>query len=115
MTTACDFRRNLIASMIVFLVVMLVHFPILYNEVWSFKMILLKFLGAFFCFTILTVLSMLITYIAQIRSKMSQLMAENLNLLNRMHEGLVIVSENDLKLTFASKPAIELLKPDNDP
>lgn len=35
---------------------------------------------------------------------------ENLNLLNKMHEGLIVVEDNDLELKIASMPAIHLLK-----
>ena len=45
---------------------------------------------------------MIVTYIAQIRGKMSLLMKENLNLLNKMHEGIIVVSEKDKSLQFAS-------------
>ena len=45
---------------------------------------------------------MVVTYIAQIRGKMSQLLIENLNLLNKMHEGIIVVSEKDQSLKFAS-------------
>ena len=41
---------------------------------------------------------MVVTYIAQIRGKMSQLLIENLNLLNKMHEGIILVSEKDQSL-----------------
>ena len=84
----------------------------MYNEVWSFGMVLGKVLNAFFLFIILTILSMLVTYIAQIRSKVNHLIVENLNLLDRMHEGLIVLSEADMKLTFASKPAVQILKAD---
>ena len=55
---------------------------------------------------------MIITYIVRIRGKMAYLVIENLNLLNKMHEGLVMVSENESekKLEFASIPAVRLLK-----
>ena len=33
-------------------------------------------------------------------------MTENMNLFDRMHEGLVVVSEEDQTLQFASKPAV---------
>ena len=36
-------------------------------------------------------------------------MTENMNLFDRMHEGLVVVSEEDQSLQFASKPAVKLL------
>ena len=51
---------------------------------------------------------------------MSNLMHENLSLLDRMHEGLIVLSERGIedpegiKVTFASKPAIKLLKSDKN-
>ena len=62
------------------------------------------------CFILLTTVAMLTTYIAQIRGKISYLVVENLKLLNKMHEGLVVVSETDMSLKFASLPAIRILK-----
>lgn len=53
-------------------------------------------------FGIVSIAGMAVTYIAQIRGKMSQIFNENLNLLNKMHEGIVVVSEKDRILQFAS-------------
>ena len=53
---------------------------------------------------------MFVSYLAQIKGKMSHLIAENLKLLDKMHEGLIVVSESDRTIQFASKPAIRLLK-----
>ena len=41
---------------------------------------------------------MIITYIVRIRGKMAYLVIENLNLLNKMHEGLIVVEEDNLSL-----------------
>lgn len=54
----------------------------------------------------LTAISLIVTYIAQIRGKIGTLMFENLNLLDGMHEGLIVLSSDDnLTLQFANKPA----------
>ena len=53
---------------------------------------------------------MLLTYIVQLKGKINKLMIENFNLFDKMNEGLVIISEEDKSLKFASKPAISLLK-----
>ena len=37
-------------------------------------------------------------------------MTENLRLLDRMHEGSIVISEENRKLQFASKPAMRYLK-----
>ena len=109
-TVACDLSPNVICCTIVCLIMMFGQFPIMYNEIWSISMVVGKILNALFLFIILTILSMLVTYIAQIRSKVNRLIVENLNLLDRMHEGVIVLSEADMKLTFASKPAFQLLK-----
>ena len=53
---------------------------------------------------------MLLAYIARIRGKLSYLVIENMNLLNKMSEGLIVMSESDLSLRFASLPAVRLMK-----
>lgn len=61
-----------------------------------------KLLNSMVLFGIASIAGMAVTYIAQIRGKMSQILNENLNLLNKMHEGIVVVSEKDRILQFAS-------------
>ena len=39
---------------------------------------------------------------------MRELMKENLNLLNKMHEGLIVLSEKDDSLQVVNKPALSL-------
>ena len=52
----------------------------------------------------------IIVYIVRIRGKMGYLIIENLNLLNKMNEGLIVVDDSDFELKIASIPAIKLLK-----
>ena len=40
----------------------------------------------------------------------TQLIYENLNLLDKMHEGLIVVSKEGLELQLASAPAIGIMK-----
>ena len=61
---SCDLSRNIISCTIVSLVMMFGPNPIIYKEIWSFGMIIGKILNAFFIFTLLTVLSMVVTYVA---------------------------------------------------
>ena len=37
-------------------------------------------------------------------------MIENMKLIDKMHEGIIVVSEKDHDIKFANKPAISLLK-----
>ena len=53
---------------------------------------------------------MLITYVVRIRAKMDFLFFENVSLLNKMNEGLVVIDENNRSLKFANVPAVELMK-----
>ena len=41
---------------------------------------------------------MQLTYIASIRGKLRKLMHENLSLLNKMHEGLVVLRQDDFSI-----------------
>ena len=54
------------------------------------------------CILLLVIISLTITYIARIRFRLTRLMQENLNLLDKMHEGLIVVAEDDFCLEFAS-------------
>ena len=63
------------------------------------------------CFLTLTIISMTVTHVAQIRGRIAYLVVENSNLLDKMHEGLIVVSSQaDLSLKFSSLPAVRLLK-----
>ena len=53
---------------------------------------------------------MCLTYIGIIRGKKNHLVIENLRLLDKMHEGIMVVSMDDLSLKFANKPAKRILK-----
>jgi len=44
---------------------------------------------------------------------MNKLIIENLSLLDKMHEGLIVLSEKERAIQFASNPAIFLLKQKN--
>ena len=68
-----------------------------------------KLMDIFMCFVMLNVLNIFLMYIVQIRSKLSQLIYENLNLLDKMHEGLIVLSRSDIELKLASRPAVRLM------
>ena len=107
---ASDMPLNIITATLVYLVTQLWQGPILFNEELNFFGVLSKLFNVVSLLIFITVIGMLVTYIAHIKGKMNQLMVENLNLLDRMHEGLIVVSEKDRNLKFASDPAIRLLK-----
>lgn len=108
---ACDFPPQIVVTSISYLILQLFQIPLVYNEELTFAVIAGKVWNAFTVFIVCTVvISMVVTYIAQLKGKMSKLMKENLNLLNKMNEGLIVVSEKDRSLQFASNPAVRLLK-----
>ena len=84
--------------------------PFVFNVDITVALVIENICVSMLMFVTSTLLSMMLTYIAQIRGGMVKLMAENLNLLDRMHEGLIVISEKDYSLQFASRPAVELLK-----
>jgi len=107
---ASDMPPNIITATIVYLLTQLWQGPILFNEELNLFGVLSKLFNVVSFLLFITLLGMLVTYIALIKGKMNQLMIENLNLLDKMHEGLIVVSEKDRDLKFASNPAIRLLK-----
>ena len=68
-----------------------------------------KIMDILICFLLMNVLNICLMYIVQIRSKLSQLIYENLNLLDKMHEGLIVLSRSDIELKLASRPAVRLI------
>ena len=62
-------------------------------------------------FSLCSLIGMLATYVAQIEGKITKSMTEgNHNLFKNMREGLVVISEEERNLQFASRPAIALLR-----
>ena len=70
-TVCCDLKPNVIYVTVVLIVLQFLQLPFIYNEKWSVGMLLGKLMNGFFCFTILTVLNMLLMYIVAIRSKLA--------------------------------------------
>lgn len=87
--------------------------PLMYNiegGTWTMGRQLAVLQMVVISFIFLSTFSMVITYIARIQGKMNFVIIENIHLLNRMHEGLVVVEQEDLDLKFATIPAVSLLK-----
>ena len=67
-------------------------------------------MNTFFTFVIMTIMMMLVTYVTMLEVKMGRVLSEHLNLFDGMHEGLIVLSQTDFNIQFASKPAIYMLK-----
>ena len=59
---------------------------------------------------LMVLLATVVTYVAVLRGNLANLMSENIKLLDRMSEGILVLSPLKLKPVFASKPAIKILK-----
>jgi len=92
------------------MIIQFVSIPLLYHSEWTVKKVCEKLLDTLVIFIFNTMIVMLVSYIAKIRAKMTKFMYENLNLLDKMHEGVIVISEKERILQFASMPAIRLLK-----
>ena len=89
---------NIIGCTVTSLVIELACQPFILSEDFKFETLSGAILNAITGFIISTVLCMLDTYIAYLKARIVKLMIENLNLLDKMHEGLIVVSKEDLGL-----------------
>ncbi len=81
-----------------------------YEDEYTPTFFINKLFNAIYCFCILTACSMVGTYVALLRGRMSRIIEENFGLLNRMYEGLIVLRKDDNLPAFASKPAIKILQ-----
>ena len=91
-------RGNIVASVFCTLFQTLFCHQMILKEEFAFGIVSGAILNAITIFIIGTILAMCITYIAFLKGRIVQLMVENLNLLDKMHEGLVVVRKEDLGL-----------------
>ena len=112
MSGACNTGQSVILTLASLLWIEYINIPLIYDleNQWTFgrQAAIINILFTLFVF--LTTVSMLIAYIARIRGKLKYQAIENVNLLNRMHEGLIVLSESDLSLKFANLPAVQQIK-----
>ena len=109
--SACKLGSSSIICFVTLIILEVVMLPMLYKEQSLTAELVLKRLAiAFICFVILSIYSMVGAYIAQLRVKVSKITLENLGLLDRMYEGLLVLNESDRRPEFASKPVIKILK-----
>ena len=93
---ACDLGRNVISTVCTLLITTIAIMPLVNSEESnSFGKIFRRLYDGGMVFMICTVCTIIISYIKLIRGQMRQLMAENLNLLNKINEGLIVLSEKD--------------------
>ena len=109
--SACKLGSSSIVCIVTLALLEVVMLPMLYKEQSiTTELILEKLAIAFVCYVILSIYSMIGAYIAQLRVQVGKITHENLGLLDRMYEGLLVLNESDRSPEFASKPVIKILK-----
>lgn len=89
-------KRDIPCSIVALLMSEFICFPQVFtDQSFTVSLIIAKLLNVVATVTVLTIFSMLVTHVAQIRGKIGTLMFENLNLLDGMHEGLLVLSAVD--------------------
>ena len=86
---------DIVAAIVIQFLVQFVTLPI--NEIGSLAStkVVYGLLNVLVVFTICTLLHALITYTATIEARLSELIVENLGLLDGMHEGIIVISGKD--------------------
>ena len=100
----------MVACVFTLLILTIGIYPTVLKDYLSIKAIFGRLIDSLILFLICMLFSFQVSYIKLIRDKMNLLMIENLNLLNKMNEGLIVVSEQDKSLKVITKPALSLLK-----
>ena len=82
--------------------------PINYKAGHSMKDIQNGIFNVVFAGAVLAFISMAITYIAQLKGRITKLMVENTNLLNRINEGLIVLPQDGVHPTFTNNSAMRI-------
>ena len=89
----CDLGPNIIASTISLVLSYFFTYTFIYTDTVSTGNIVNILLMVILYFGLVTYMGMITTYNIQMESKMNKIMKENLKLLDKMNEGLIMISE----------------------
>lgn len=95
---ACQVDVDIVSCTIALTIQLMIQKPLVFNQEFTLGFALGQLFHSVFALFFLMFSGMLVTYIAQIRGKLDKLIAENFNLFDRMHEGLIIISQIDQSL-----------------
>ena len=110
MVMAVNTKGHVCSCILVYTACIFVITPQVYQEeVLTAGKIYFKLMNVSGVLVFITVFSALTTYISRIESKLKRLMLQNLGLLDGMHEGIIVLADDDKNLEFANMPAIELI------
>ena len=103
-------RVGILVATLANLITFIGIFPLVYNEPLTVLGVIFRIVNILYPLGFIITLSMVIAYVVTIRGQLMSLFAENLSLFNKMHEGLVVVDNQNKDISFANEPAINLLK-----
>ena len=99
----CDTGPAIIVSSLSVFIVESTCYSLILKKGFSVGVLFGAIVNALACTLILTALCMMIVYIAKLKSRITILLEENISLLDKMHEGLIVVSKDEnMSLKFAS-------------
>ena len=85
----------MICTVISQLIVGLGSHAIIYEKNITFILVVFNFLNAFWCFLLILFTAMVFTYVVQIKAELVEIMNENVQLFDKIHEGIVLVSKSE--------------------
>ena len=97
-----DMLASMISITLFYLLLRLYNMPLLYGIERNSEYYLYLTYETIVLLCTLAFVSINVTYMTSIQARLSQLMVENKNLLNKMNEGLIVVSEENNTLQFAN-------------
>ena len=101
---------NILLTMICLTIVFHLEIPLLSTEKWKTNKFILYSGALVLNFIALTCVSMISTNRRKRFTQIKDVIVDNLSLIDKMHEGLIVLSEPDLNLVFANIPAVTLLQ-----
>ena len=101
---------HILTTMLALMVVIFAELPLISKEKWQDEEILEKVLAVLINLIALLSVKMIFLERKENRKLFQHVIGENLNLIDKMQEGLIVLSEADRNLVFASIPAVHLLK-----
>ena len=105
----CDQSRSVILQPLLFMWHFFFTSPLIYFKDVTFMFILLITWLTFVLVMALFLTASGIRYIFQLQSRIAQTNAENIRLLDGMHEGVLILHKHTKEIIFCNKPAQQLL------
>ena len=83
--------------------------PLIWLDGYSKKVIAVTLVNMACCFLLTSVIAIVITFIASLNANNIKLIAQSYRILDKMHEGVIIVDKRNLRPKFSSQAAKRLL------